>query len=111
MIYKLRLLKLHCYLPDESDGDEIYIEMNGQKVWPIEDKYKTITEQETALNVDFEVNKGDSFEFNLWDYDILSKNDHLGKLHMVASAHGKYKIDFTKTGSDDSRYALEYELG
>ena len=111
MIYKLKLLKLYCYLPDEADGDEIYLLMNGERVWPVNEKYRTITEQETRLDLPFEINKGDSLDFELWDFDALSKNDLLGKLTIVASAHGNYKSDFVKTGADQSKYALEYEFG
>jgi hypothetical protein len=111
MVYKLRLLKLYCYLPDESDGDEIYIILNGQRIWPKEEKYKTIVDKETALDFAMEINKGDSLELELWDYDVLSRNDLLGKLTLVASAHGKYLVDFVKTGPDKSKYGLEYELG
>lgn len=110
MLYKLRLLTLHCYLPDEDDGDEIFILKDGEKIWPAE-KYKTVIDKETKLDLRFEINKGDTIEFELWDYDTFSKNDLLGKLILNASAHGKYVVDFIKTGVDTSRYGLEYELG
>ena len=111
MLYKFKLLKLHCHLSDESDGDEIFILMNGQKVWPVNEKYQTVKAQETILDLGFEVNKGDEIDFELWDYDLLSKNDLLGRLKIIASAHGKYVNDFIKTGDDHSRYSLEYEFG
>lgn len=111
MIYKLKLLNFYCYLPDEARGDEIYILLNGERIWPINEKYRTVTEQVTKLDLPFEINKGDILDIELWDYDAVSRNDLLGKITLEASAHGKYKNDFTKTGSDPSKYALEYELG
>lgn len=111
MKYKLTLLSLRCYLPDESDGDEIYILMNGDKVWPAKDKYLTVLEETTSLNVSFDIEKGDSFDFELWDHDTLSRNDLLGKLSIVANSHGKFINDFGKTGEDNSRYGLEWEIG
>lgn len=111
MKYKLTLLSLRCYLPDESDGDEIYILMNGQKVWPVKEKYLTVLEEAISLNVSFEIEKGDAFDFELWDHDFFSNNDLLGTLKVNASSHGKFTADFLKTGSDSSKYAIEYEIG
>jgi len=111
MIYKLKIIALKCYLPDESDGDEIFILMNGNKIWPVEDKYQTITTENTTLDLAFEINKGDILKFELWDFDQLSRNDLLGLLNIEASAHGHYLTDFVKTGTDHSKYALEWELG
>lgn len=111
MLYKLRLLNLKCYLSDESDGDEIFLKSEGKKIWPVEEKFKTINAEETKLNIEFEVEKGAKMPIELWDYDVLSANDHLGDLTIVADAHGKYEVDFHKTGKDKSKYALEFEIG
>ena len=85
--------------------------MNGEKVWPVQNKYKTIKEEVTDLGVTFEINKGDSINFELWDHDTLSSNDLLGKLVVEATAHGHFSSDFIKTGNDSSKYALEWEIG
>ena len=111
MKYKLRLLNLKCYLSDESDGDEIYILLNGNKVWPENQKYLTVLEETTALNVEIEITKGDMLSFQLWDFDVLSANDLLGSLDINADRHGSYNIDFSKEGKDKSKYALEFEIG
>ena len=111
MKYKLVLLNLKCYLSDESDGDEIFILMNGEKVWPMSEKYLTINQEETALNLEFQITKGDKFKIELWDFDVLSANDLLGTLNMEATSHGHFVADFHKTGSDTSKYGLEWEIG
>ena len=111
MIYKLKILALKCYLTDEQNGDEIYILMNGNKIWPVKEKYLTVTDETTAIDLSFEINKGDLLKFELWDFDLLSRNDLLGILTVEANAHGHYVNDFEKAGNDSSKYALEWELG
>ena len=111
MDYKLRILNLKCYLPDESDGDEIYLKYNGNKIWPTDAKYVHIEGENTPVKVEFTIQKGDSMLIELWDYDLLSANDHLGDLTIQADAHGSYAIEFTKKGKDQSKYALEWEIG
>ncbi|MEN8248462.1 MAG: hypothetical protein ABFS32_05985 [Bacteroidota bacterium] len=111
MQYKLRLLNLKCYLSDESDGDEIFLKSEGKRIWPTDKKYKTITEEITPLKLEFDVEKGAKMPIDIWDYDVLSANDHLGSLTITADAHGQYEVDFRKTGKDKSKYALEFEIG
>lgn len=111
MKYKLVLLKLLCFLPDESDGDEIFILMDGKRIWPIDAKFKTVKAGEILLDIHIEIQKGDIIDFELWDHDTLSPNDLLGKITLKADAHGHFTNDFVKTGSDKSKYALEWEIG
>lgn len=111
MQYKLRILSLKCYLPDELDGDEVYLKSDGKKVWPADAKYVVASEENTPVGLEFIINKGDVISYELWDYDNLSANDYLGKLIFRADAHGHFINDFVKRGNDQSKYALEWELG
>ena len=110
MRYKLTLLSLKCYLSDEDDGDEIFIKMDGEKIWPDPEKYMTIVDEDTPIDLEFIISKGDSFDLELWDYDLLSANDLLGKISIQATSHGHFLTDFHKTASDESKYALEWEV-
>ena len=111
MKYKLKLLNLKCYLSEESDGDEVYLKSNGQKIWPVDAKYSATKEESTSINLDLNIQKGDTMDIELWDYDLLSANDHLGSLTIHAEAHGHYTNDFIKRGKDQSKYGLEWEVG
>lgn len=111
MEYKLRILSVKCYLPDESDGDEIYLKSNGKKIWPIDAKYVQISGESAEVNLEMIIQKGDKIPIEIWDYDNFSANDHLGDLIIQADAHGQFVNEFTKKGKDKSRYALEWELG
>jgi hypothetical protein len=111
MVYKLRILNLKCYLSDEADGDEVYLESEGGKIWPTDHKFIQVTGEETAIGVDFKIQKGESMDIELWDYDMLSANDHLGRIVIQADAHGHFTNDFIKQGNDQSKYGLEWEIG
>lgn len=111
MEYKLRLLNLKCYLSDEADGDEVYLKSNGHKIWPVAEKYIVPKEESISVNLELNIQKGDSMDIEIWDYDLLSANDHLGSLTIHAEAHGHYVNDFVKRGVDQSKYGLEWELG
>ena len=111
MDYKLRILSLKCYLKDESDGDEVYLMSDGKKVWPLEARYVVAMDETTPIGLEFDIQKGDVISYELWDHDKLSANDHLGTLTITAEAHGHYENEFVKQGNDNSKYALEWELG
>lgn len=111
MQYKLKILNLKCYLSDESDGDEIYIISNNEKIWPVDSNFETVTAETTSLNLEYNIEKGDEMRIELWDYDTFSANDHLGEIVIKAEAHGHFVNEFSKKGKDKSRYALEWEIG
>jgi hypothetical protein len=111
MEYKLRILKLKCYLSDETDGDEVYLQSGGKKIWPTDQKFMHVTGEETLVGLDYKIQKGESIAIELWDHDMLSANDHLGSLVIQVEAHGQFTNDFIKQGTDQSKYALEWEVG
>ena len=111
MKYRLRILNLKCYLPDEADGDEVYIISEGKKVWPQENNYVSANKDTIPVGLELSINKGDYVSYELWDHDLFSTNDLLGSLIISADAHGQFVNDFTKEGKDQSKYALEWEIG
>jgi len=111
MKYKLKILSIKCYLPDESDGDEIYLISEGKRIWPTDAGYLNIKEEETRVDIEFSIEKGDRISVELWDHDKFSANDHLGSLVIEADAHGQFVNEFLKEGKDQSKYALEWEIG
>ena len=111
MKYKLKILSLKCYLPDEADGDEVFLKSEGKKIWPVDAKYTMAKDEITPIGLEFIIQKGDVISYELWDHDKLSANDHLGSLTIHAEAHGHYANDFIKRGKDQSKYGLEWELG
>lgn len=106
----IKLKALQCILNDEVDKDEVYLKLDGKKIWP-HGMYKQINSGEKVpVDVTFE-HSDDEMEIELWDFDFLSKNDHLGTFIIVP--HGE-RGNFTasmrlhREGSTAS-YILEWQ--
>ncbi|MEO1049464.1 MAG: hypothetical protein AAFX87_02510 [Bacteroidota bacterium] len=108
----VKLLKLHCYLSTEEDLDEIFIKLNGQKVWPTNAKYQKAVQGETMLDVSLEsVPIGELLKLEVWDYDLLSSNDHLGNFVLSIDEGGAFRSDMHRTTEgSEARYSLEWEV-
>ncbi len=108
---KCTLLKLHCYLSDEGDKDEVFLKLEGKKIWPEKAKYLKADKDEVEINVNFEAADGDAVVLELWDYDLLSPNDKLGEFRFqLLSKGGPYRTDLKKEKESSAKYSLEWEL-
>lgn len=85
---KLHLTQIRCNVNDESDGDEIYLRYNGHKIWPA-GLFKGIkTNESIQVDVTVEVPDDEFVTIELWEYDLLSKNDYLGTFEMKMNETG-----------------------
>ena len=93
---KIRIKSVQCTTPDEIDKDELYLKLNGQKIWPEGERYHRVdTGDQVEINLEFEVNPGWN-EVEVWDYDFVSKNDLLGVFKFNADADpGSYSTSMT----------------
>ncbi|QSE96149.1 hypothetical protein [Fulvivirga lutea] len=109
--YQLRLLKLHCYRQEESDGDEVFIKYKKEKIWPLKSKYESMKEGSLDVNVDIAgLESGTEVEIELWDYDLLTPNDKLGTFKMLVNEKGgPFKTDLLVELGEDAKYSLEWE--
>jgi hypothetical protein len=105
----LRLNSLVSYVPSEDDGDEIYITYKGERVAPTASTYYKMPHGELEINIDIPLDQSQEWvELELWDHDVLSKNDHLGMF--------KLKVDEVDDGfsaeliqkEPRSRYVLNW---
>ena len=105
------ILSLICRIPDESDLDEIYLKLNGKKIWPESKKYKSIKMGKTDLNFILkDVNHSDKIEIELWDYDFISVNDFLGTFTFyLDESGGPFTTDLSKKSSQVASYSLEWK--
>jgi len=107
---QIKLNSLQCILNDEVDKDEVYLKLDGKKIWP-SGLYKQINSGETLrLNVSFEHDE-EEINIELWDFDYLSKNDHIGSFVIVPHGdRGKFNASMKlhREGSTAS-YLLEWE--
>jgi hypothetical protein len=110
----LHLIRLNCYVTEEAEDDEVYLNLNGKKIWPVKEHYKSMKTGTLELNVDIicqEQNKMINIE--LWDFDALSSNDLMGFFKLIIDKPGgPYNTDLTinKGQGDRARYNLEWRL-
>ena len=105
----LRQKSLVSYVPSEDDGDEVYITYKGKKIAPAESTYYEMPHGELDLNIDIPLDPSQEWAvLDLWDHDVLSKNDQLGTF--------KLKVDEVDEGfsaeliqkEPRSRYVLNW---
>ena len=106
-----KILSLICRIPDEANLDEIYLKLNGKKIWPESKKYKSVKMGKTDLNFILkDVNHGDKIEIELWDYDFLSPNDFLGTFTFyLDDPGGPFTTELSKKDSQVASYSLEWK--
>ena len=109
--YNLHIIGLNCYRQDESDGDEVFIKYKKERVWPLDSKYKKVTEGNHEVNFDIvSVTKGEIVALELWDYDLLTANDKLGVFSMLVNERGGPFTTDLSSSTGSSKYSLEWEV-
>ncbi len=101
-----------CILNDEIDKDEVYLKLKGKKIWPSGSAYKSIDSGErTPVDIDFEHEEGE-MDIELWDFDYMSRNDHLGTFTMKVDDHkGNYTTSMRlKDEKSTASYILEWAI-
>jgi len=111
MNFKIHLICLHCYVSDEKEGDEVFLKYDGKKIWPKEQKYVKIKEGSQKIGYEIEAEKGSSKEVEIWDYDLLSSNDKLGVVSLLADVQGgPFRSEMARRETGRAHYVLEWEV-
>lgn len=109
----LRLHSIKCNVPDEIDKDEMFLKLDGHKIWPEESKYfRMDANDKVVIDHDMEVSAG-WIELQLWDYDFVSTNDHLGTFKLnVDDQPGKFSasMEMNTKETHSASYFLEWEV-
>jgi hypothetical protein len=107
--YTIKLHSLKCYAPDERT-DEVYLMANDKKIWPKNEKYRSMKIGASEdLKIETTVAKGASIKIELWEYDLLTADDNLGKFILEADKIGGPRmLDMIKTDAGKSKYAITW---
>jgi len=111
----LKVNSITCEVAEESDKDEIYLIHKGKKVWPPNQKYLKIDVDE-VLNIGLKVKiqKPGSLHLELWEYDLGSKDDHLGDFHLEVSklepGHHTELLIRNEKGAKQASYYMNWEV-
>jgi hypothetical protein len=134
MAYTIRLVGLECFKPQEIDGDEIYVTLNGEKVWEARpDTMNSVLERDENVShfdfaegrkltsdgwvsmpgfqpeqVTFALDVG-AAALELWDADLLTRDDLLGEAGIDAgqASGGSISLVFQRLGA---HYRLTYRV-
>ncbi len=99
----LVLEKIFCRRTEDSETDQIYIKVNGDKVWgPYDMKAGNL--YNVYQNIPVKI--GDKVKIELFDHDSLDPDDNLGK-EVINVNFGEDKVEFT---GDDAFYLLFYSI-
>lgn len=106
---KLKLASITCMQTDESDKDEIYLKVNGKKVWPVKEKFYPIdTDEEATIQLGFNVSKA-SYSIELWEFDFIGRNELLGAFEVDIREPGSYS-EMMSNLKGEASYVLNYEV-
>ncbi len=108
----VQLKSIICILNDEIDKDEVYLKMNGKKIWPKGAAYKSMDSGEKVdMSLQFDVPEGE-INIELWDFDLLSKNDLLGTFKLqVDDRKGNYAANMIlKDPTSTANYVLDWAI-
>ena len=135
MAYTISLLNVKCLVAQEYDGDEIYITVNGQKVWSVSGDYAMHhrpTKPHQMKEVDFVAGRYRSTgdwrplpaydpaavvvtgltepgQLQVWDHDNFSRDDFFGKIVFSENDAGRGHITGV-AARDGAHYVVIYEV-
>ncbi|HLF32949.1 MAG TPA: hypothetical protein VI583_01850 [Cyclobacteriaceae bacterium] len=111
---KLRLLNLNCYATEESGYDDVYLMLNGKKIWPRKKRQRSVPIGTTPLNVEIDdLVPGTKLEIEIWDYDVISEDDNMGYIpFFIDKPGGPYTTDMVADPEEakTARYNIEWEI-
>ena len=109
-----RLIYLNCIITDETGFDDVFLKVNGKKVWPKRKKQKSVHPGITTLDVEIrEIDPGTNMVIEIWDYDFISRNDLLGTVTaFIDEPGGPFTTDMVPNEKETkrARYILNPEV-
>jgi len=108
----LRLDSLVAYLQTESDGDEIFLKYNDEKIAPADAKFMKMSRDPVPLNIEIELADDQKWvELELWDYDRFTPNDNLGKFRLLVDEVAEnFTAELVRGQEAEGRYVLNWSV-
>jgi len=111
---KVTLVSLNCYETEETGYDDVFLMLDGKKIWPQNKKQHPVKIGTTSINVDLEdIKPGSNLDIEIWDYDVISANDLMGHIPLfVDEPGGPYLTDMIPDPEEAklAKYTLEWEI-
>lgn len=102
--------KVKCIETTDGIGkDDLYIAIDGEKVWPYFADYEQIGEGEEKIIGGALRSFTGSINVTLWEYDSGSADDEIGTITAYEDASGNGELGQTLNG-DGSHYEVYYEV-
>ena len=110
----VRILHVNCFITDEAGFDDLFLVVNGSKIWPKKKKHFPVRPGRTVVDVEVKnIDPETTMNIEFWDYDYISRNDLLGKVTVfVDEPGGPYFTDMEQntTETQKAKYNLEWEI-
>jgi len=110
----IKILLLKCFITEERGYDDIFLVLNGEKIWPRMHSYKPVKPGNTKIDVIINgLESNEQFELEIWDHDFLSSNDLLGKVPLfIDEPGGPFTTDMLPNSeeTDKAKYSIVWEI-
>jgi hypothetical protein len=111
--YLCRLKTLVAHVQTEADGDELFLKIDGRKIWPSDNRFirfdnKQSVEVNHLCNLDI---LGGFLDIELWEYDNILFSSCIGEFVLsLDEAGGPYYSDLKPSNGSKARYSLIWEV-
>jgi len=111
----LKLLRLHCYVVEENEYDDVFLKYNGEKIWPQDKKMQPVMmDTTTELNLTItNLSLYQQVEIEVWDWDMLTPNDRLGTFSLIIDGEDdQFSTDMIQNEKETrkAKYTLDWVL-
>ena len=110
----IKILQLNCFITDEVGFDELYLLVKEEKIWPVNQSYKSVNPGSTEINVKiYDLIPNTQLDLEVWDYDYLSSNDLLGIVPLfIDEPGGPYTTDMipNREETNKAKYSIVWEI-
>jgi hypothetical protein len=111
----LQLIQLDAHFQTEQDGDEIFLKLNGKKIWPKNRSYfscqREVPHIQLNIEKDVKVTPEQKVSIELWENDFLFFKKKLGEFTLILDQRGgPYITDLQLKSKEFARYSLMWEV-